>query len=202
MKLRKKRRQLRRVVRKSIGDMTNKELGELFPIIIVEPDSRWPRLYEREKNKIRKALGKQNIIRIEHIGSTAIPRLKAKPTIDILLEVPGFMDRDGMVKKLKKLNYHDIPKPENPPPHVMFAKGYTIHGFKGQAYHIHVRYRGDWDEFYFRDYLRAHPDTAQKYGDLKVRLSKTYTNDREAYTNNKNSFIKRITRIARKEKAK
>jgi len=200
--LRTKRVQVRPVVRKSMGDMTNKELGGLFPIIIAEPDCRWPKLFEREKNKIRRALGKQNIIRIEHIGSTAIPRLRAKPTIDILLEVPGLMDRDGAVKKLKKLGYHYIPKPENPPPHMMFAKGYTIHGFKGQAYHIHVRYRGDWDELYFRNYLRSHPDVVQAYGELKVRLSKTHRNDREVYTDKKNSFIKRITRIARREKAK
>ena len=200
--LRTKRGQGRAVVRKSIGDMTNKELGGLFPIIIAEPDSRWPKLFEREKNKIRKALGKRNTIRIEHIGSTAIPRLKAKPTIDILLEVPGLMDSDGAIKKLKKLGYHYIPKPENPPPHMMFAKGYTIHGFKGQAYHIHVRYRGDWDELYFRDYLKSHLDVAREYGELKVRLSRTYRNDREAYTDKKNSFIKRITRMARKEKAK
>lgn len=180
--------------------MTNEELGALFPIIISEPDSRWPGLFEKEENKIRKALGKHNMIRLEHIGSTAIPHLKAKPTIDILLEVPVFADKDGIIKKLKKLRYHYIPKPENPAPHMMFAKGYTRLGFRGQAYHIHVRYPGDWDELYFRDYLKAHPEIAQKYGELKVRLSKTYRNDREGYTDKKNNFVKRITRMARRQK--
>jgi GrpB-like predicted nucleotidyltransferase (UPF0157 family) len=84
-----------------------------------------------EESRIRRALGNQNILRIEHIGSTAVPHLKAKPTIDILLEVPDAFDKDRMVNKLKKLHYHFIPKPENPPPHMMFAKGYTLKGFKG-----------------------------------------------------------------------
>jgi GrpB-like predicted nucleotidyltransferase (UPF0157 family) len=84
---------------------------------------------------------------------------------------------------------------------MMFAKGYTLHGFKGQAYHVHVWYGGDWDELCFRDYLKAHPDIAREYGVLKVRLSETYRNDREGYTDKKTVFIKRITAKARKEKS-
>jgi GrpB-like predicted nucleotidyltransferase (UPF0157 family) len=70
---------------KQLHDMTNDELGELFPIIISEPDPNWIRLFHEEESNIRNVLGKQNIIRIEHIGSTSIPNLRAKPTIDILL---------------------------------------------------------------------------------------------------------------------
>jgi GrpB-like predicted nucleotidyltransferase (UPF0157 family) len=82
---------------------------------------------------------------------------------------------------------------------MMFAKGYTANGFNGQAYHIHVRYSGDWDELYFRDYLILHPEVALEYGELKVRLSLEYKNDREGYTDKKSDFIKRITKVARKE---
>jgi GrpB-like predicted nucleotidyltransferase (UPF0157 family) len=103
---------------------------------------------------------------------------------------------------LTSIDYHYIPKPENPEPNMMFVKGYTTKGFKGQAYHMHIRYKGDWDELYFRDYLKAHPDIAHEYSQLKVRLSKEYRNDREGYTNNKTDFIKRVSQIARKEKAK
>lgn len=180
--------------------MKIEELGELFPIIISEPDCNWITLFQKEEKKIRKALGKQNIIRIEHIGSTAVPNLKAKPTIDILLEVPVSIDKEFVVEKLKKLDYHYIPKPENPAPHMMFAKGYTPTGFKGQAYHIHVRYSGDWDELYFRDHLKLHPEVAGEYGELKIRLSMEYKNNREEYTDKKSDFVKRITKIARKEK--
>ncbi|MFH0760852.1 MAG: GrpB family protein [Bacteroidota bacterium] len=183
-----------------LDDLTPGELGRLFPIIISEPDSDWPKLFHQEEFIIRKALGETNISRIEHIGSTAVPHLKAKPTIDILLEVPGDTDKDFIIKKLAKLDYHYICRPENPAPHMMLVKGYTIEGFQGQTYHVHVRFPGDWDELYFRDYLKAHPDIAKEYGNLKVQLSEEYRNDRDGYTDKKTDFIKRITGIARTEK--
>lgn len=189
-------------MKKQLDNMNIEELGKLFPVIISKPDCKWIKLFLKEETKIRKALGKQNVIRIEHIGSTAVANLKAKPTIDILIEVPESVDKELVKEKLKKLDYHYIPKPENPAPHMMFVKGYTLKGFKGQAYHIHVRHSGDWDELYFRDYLRLHPETASEYGELKERLSVEFKNDREEYTHKKTDFIKRITIIARKEKLK
>ena len=85
---------------------------------------------------------------------------------------------------------------------MMFVKGYTLDGFKGQAYHIHIRYFGDWDEIYFRDYLKANPGVAKEYGELKIQLSKRFRNDREKYTSGKTGFIKRVTDTARKTKSK
>jgi GrpB-like predicted nucleotidyltransferase (UPF0157 family) len=184
---------------KQLDQMKIEELGMLFPIIISEPDSNWMNLFKAEEVEIEKAIGKKNIVRIEHIGSTAVPNLKAKPTIDILLEVPDDIDTTLIIERLKQSGYHFTPRPENPAPHMMFMKGYTTHGFEGQAFHVHVRYRGDWDELYFRDYLRANPAIAREYADLKVRLAKQFTNDREEYTAKKTDFIKRITEIAKKE---
>jgi len=183
---------------KRLDDLTEAEFGKLFPVILSEPDPEWPRLFHHEESRIRNALGATNIVRIEHIGSTAVPNLKAKPTIDILLEVPGDSDDDLIIDSLTKLDYHFIAKPENPAPHMMFVKGYTRKGFQGQAYHVHVRYSGDWDELYFRDYLRANPAAAREYGELKVQLAEENRNDREGYTNKKTDFIKRVTQIARK----
>jgi GrpB-like predicted nucleotidyltransferase (UPF0157 family) len=64
-----------------------------------------------------------------------------------------------------------------------------------------VRYRGDWDEPYFRKYLRRHPEIAREYGDLKIRLAEEYRNDRETYTEKKTDFIRRIVVLARMETA-
>ena len=80
---------------------------------------------------------------------------------------------------------------------MMFVKGYTKAGFKGQAFHIHVRYKGDWDEIYFRDYLIAHPEVAREYEDLKIRLCSAFKNDREGYTEAKTDFVKMVTGSAR-----
>lgn len=82
---------------------------------------------------------------------------------------------------------------------MMFMKGYTPEGFKGQAFHLHVRYSGDWDELYFRDYLLSHPDTTQAYGELKVKLQKEHEHDRDGYTDAKTGFIREITNRAKEQ---
>jgi len=79
-------------------------------------------LYLIEKKNIIKTPGSEFISRIEHIGSTSVPGLCAKPAIDILLEILDITNCDFQVAQLKKIGYHYIPKPENPPPHMMFAK--------------------------------------------------------------------------------
>lgn len=187
-------------MKKQLNEMTNSELGELFPIIISDPDPGWAGIFEDEKEKIISSLGKQKILSIEHIGSTAVPFLKAKPTIDILIEVPASFNKEEFIKKITALGYYYTSKPENPAPHMMFMKGYSINGFVGQAFHVHVRYKGDWDEIYFRDFMRVHPEAAKEYEELKLRLSEQYRNDREEYTNQKSDFIKRVTQVARSSK--
>lgn len=183
----------------SLDQLKPEKLGQLFPIILTASNPEWISIYKKEEKEIIEIIGQENIDRIEHIGSTAIPGLISKPTIDILLEVKRELKNEYIINNLKSINYHYIPKPENPPPHMMFVKGYTEQGFKGQAYHIHVRYLGDWDELYFRDYLKKHPELTNEYGLLKMELAKKYRNDRDGYTEAKTDFIKRINILARKE---
>jgi GrpB-like predicted nucleotidyltransferase (UPF0157 family) len=180
-----------------LNKLTVQELGQLFPIIIADYSADWKELYLKEEQEILRTAGTGVIKRIAHIGSTAVPGLCAKPTIDILMEISESANCDLLVERLRKLLYQSIPKPENPPPHVMLAKGYSEAGIIGQTYHIHVRYVGDWDEIVFRDHLIMNPETAQQYGDLKRRLSIEFKNDREKYTDGKTDFIKRITQRAR-----
>ncbi|MBU3143848.1 GrpB family protein [Clostridium sp. CF012] len=184
---------------KQLDEMNGEELGRLFPIIISEHDPKWHDLYLCEKTNIEQSIGLNNIIRINHFGSTSIYNLYAKPTIDILLEIQNDMYTEQIIYLLKGIGYNYSPQPNNPAPHMMFMKGYTQSGFSGQAYHVHVRYSGDWDELYFRDYLILYPEIAEKYGVLKLQLKEKYEFDREGYTNAKSSFIKNITEQARKE---
>jgi GrpB-like predicted nucleotidyltransferase (UPF0157 family) len=186
-------------MKKRLADMTNLELSKLFPIQLVEASPRWSTMFGKEAVRIRASLDDRDILRIEHIGSTAVPGLKAKPTIDILLEVIEQIDNDVLIKTMRSVGYHYIHQPENPAPHMMFAKGYTMKGFRGQAYHVHVRYSDDWDELYFRDYLRLHPQVAQEYVELKEKLAMKYKHDRDGYTRMKTDFISRINRLAREE---
>ena len=82
---------------------------------------------------------------------------------------------------------------------LVFNKGYTPQGFADKVFHLHLRYLGDWDELYFRDYLIAHPEIAEKYGGLKKKLVKEYKHNRDGYTEAKTEFIKKYTAEARKE---
>jgi GrpB-like predicted nucleotidyltransferase (UPF0157 family) len=185
---------------KDLNKLTIAKLGQLFPIILTEYNPAWAELFQLEKQRIIATVGSKHILSIEHIGSTAIPGLLAKPTIDILIEIQNDADLDLIKEDLKKIGYGFIPKPENPPPHMMFAKGYTHKGISGQTFHIQIRYTGDWDEIAFRDYLISNPETALEYVNLKMELAHKYENDREKYTENKSDFIKRVVQQARLKK--
>lgn len=187
------------IMSKSLDEMINEELWKLFPIIICNHDPVWKENYLIEKAVIEKAIGIDNISRINHIGSTSVPDLVAKPTIDILVEIKDTADTEKLINNMREAGYIYSPQPDNPPPHMMYLKGYTTEGFKGQAYHVHVRYSGDWDELYFRDYLFSHPDVADEYGKLKLELKKKFEYNRDRYTNAKTDFIKKITKLARTE---
>jgi GrpB-like predicted nucleotidyltransferase (UPF0157 family) len=180
-----------------LDKLSDKELGKLFPIIISEPQTDWGILFNKEKEEIESILGIDNIISLEHIGSTAVPDLPSKPIIDILLQISDSADNEFIKQCLNKVGYHYIYKPENPPPHMMFVRGYTPYGYKGQAFHLHIRYRGDWDEIYFRDFLIKKPEIAHEYAKLKIQLANEYKYDREGYTESKTEFIKRINSIAK-----
>lgn len=187
---------------KQLDEMSREELGRLFPIIISAHDPMWHALYLSEKTNLEQSIGLNNIVRINHYGSTSVPDLYAKPTIDILLEIQDVMDTERIISLMKGIGYNYSPQPNNPAPHMMFMKGYTPNGFSGQAYHVHVRYSGDWDELYFRDYLILHPEIVLKYGKLELQLKEKFEFDRDGYTSAKSYFIKSITEQARKELGK
>jgi GrpB-like predicted nucleotidyltransferase (UPF0157 family) len=179
--------------------MSTEELGKLFPVLLTEYNPYWVKLFELEKVEITKAIGFPNIIQIDHIGSTAIPGIMAKPTIDILLQITSNANVKAIIDNLKNIGYFSNLHPKNPPPHLTMVKGYSEKGFDGQAYHIHLRYRGDWDELVFRDYLINHPETAEEYVKLKLQLATKFKNNREEYTEGKTEFVKRIVVSARKD---
>ena len=183
--------------KKQLSEMTNEELWALFPIVLKPHSDSYAQQYFREKQNLASLLG-TDIIRVHHYGSTAVPGLLAKPTVDILLEIKEDTDLDMLIQTFKNDSYAYAPQPNNPAPHMMFMKGYTLEGFASEVFHLHVRYPGDWDELYFRDYLRAHEETANAYGALKQTLIKQYEHDRDAYTAAKSAFIAAVTKKARK----
>ncbi len=181
-----------------LSKKTQQELWTIFPILLTEHKREWAVRYALERDVLYHFLGVDTIRRLSHIGSTAVKGLAAKPTIDILLEIDEETDLDALRASMKRAGYLVNDMPENPPPHLMCLRGYTANGFEGQAFHVHVRYPGDWNELYFRDYLRTAPDAAAAYGKLKETLASAHRHDRDAYTQAKTDFITRATDEARR----
>lgn len=182
---------------KDLDSLTREELGRLFPISISEPKSEWTDLFVQEKSNLIALLGGKTAIRVEHIGSTAVPNLPAKPTIDILVEIPKGEDVENRIKSIMTSCGYNYMHEQND--HMMFVKGYTPDGFEGQCYHIHMGagdHEGLWNRLHFRNYLKANPSIAAEYAVLKRELAARFKYDREAYTEAKTGFIEQATRTA------
>ena len=181
---------------KDLSEMTLKELWELFPIFLVAYDDRWNDCYNEIEKALTGLLSDQPVVRISHIGSTAIQGIWAKNIVDVMVEIPKSGDMKDMAQILEQNDFTIMSSEEN---RISLNKGYTENGFADKVYHIHLRYAGDNDELYFRDYLNDHPDVAKEYETLKLRLWKQYEHNRDAYTDAKTDFISKWTREARKE---
>lgn len=182
-------------MRQDFSNVTKERLAELFPILLEEHNSEWGKNYLKEKEFLQ-SIFKDKIIRINHIGSSSVPGLIAKPTVDILLEVKDDININTETEKMKDEGYI-VNTPEGDI--IMYIKGYTPQGFRGQAVHIHVRYSGDWGELYFRDYLFDNLDIALEYAKLKLKLQELFSHDRDGYTAAKGPFIKKYTEKAKAE---
>lgn len=167
------------------------------PVTIVEYDTEWPSLYEKEKGEIIGAIGR--IVRsIEHIGSTSVPGLAAKPIIDIMAGVDSEAEADRCVAMLADIGYDDVtPQPENPDWYYCLGKR-----LDSMYCHLHLVRQGSAfleDHLLFRDYLRENLQTAGEYHELKKELAARYKNDRPGYNLAKTDFIGAIVEMARKK---
>ncbi len=155
------------------------------PIEVVPYDMAWPALFRQTGDALRVALGPV-ALRIDHIGSTAVPGLAAKPVIDVQISVASFEPLDAFRRPLEALGY--VFRADNPE----LTKRYFREAPGARRTHIHVRRAGSWNEQYallFRDYLRAHPDAAARYAAVKRDLARRYRHDRTGYTDAKGPII-------------
>lgn len=191
------------VRRKRLDEMTPEELGKLFPIQVVPYSEHWVELFKSESALLLQTLGSEIALKIEHFGSTAVEGLSAKPTIDILVEIPPLTEtlKEQITSKMSTIGYQFIWRTDEKVPYMHFVKGYTPDGFKGDVFHIHMgdKNHGLWDRIYFRDYLSHNRQVAADYEKLKKKLAEKYNYDRDAYTEAKSDFVKRITELAKQE---
>lgn len=168
-------------------------------IEIVDYNPNWVNMFEREAESIYKVVEKDLIAEIQHIGSTAVPGLAAKPVIDIMIGLRDLSDGKNIIQPLQNLGYvfwADNPNPEK----MFFVKGMPPYG-KQRTHHAHVvEIDGEfWQRRLFRDYLRIHPQEASRYEKLKRELAVKFRDDREAYTKGKSDYVAEIMEKARQK---
>jgi GrpB-like predicted nucleotidyltransferase (UPF0157 family) len=161
-------------------------------VLPYNPD--WKRQFTSEAQIIQQALNEQ-VVRIHHIGSTAIPGISAKPTIDLLPEVLAIEALDACSSIMEELGYEARGENGIPGRHYFVKKDGEKHLVHVHAFHVgdpQIRRHLD-----FRDYLIAHPEEARLYSDLKESLAQGYPADIDSYIAGKDAFIQEIDRKAK-----
>jgi GrpB-like predicted nucleotidyltransferase (UPF0157 family) len=184
----------------SLEERVKRVIQEKVDVVPYNPD--WPRMFLLEKNHLLSCLPDTILKRIEHFGSTAIPRLSAKPIIDILVEVTSLEDtKKIIVPILTAQGYEYFWRPswgdDVPPFYAWFIKRDS----QGQrTHHIHMVEHDfeHWDRLLFRDYLIEYPDIAKEYEQIKVRLAENFQDNRVTYTQAKTEFIVKVTQLAKR----
>jgi GrpB-like predicted nucleotidyltransferase (UPF0157 family)/GNAT superfamily N-acetyltransferase len=161
------------------------------PIEIVAPDPRWPGWFGEENALVRATLGK-SLLGIEHIGSTSVPGLGGKPTIDMMAGVAGRNEADAALPVLAAIGYTDVtPESEDPEWYYCIGKG----GGAARRFHLHLvrSESGFWRRhIVFRDFLRSHAAVAEEYFELKQSLAARCRDERMKYCTAKTAFIRLV----------
>lgn len=157
-------------------------------IEILPYDPIWPVVFEEEKQRLLKLLAKY-LLKIEHVGSTAVPNCPSKPIIDIIASVESLQIADEMLPVLCSSSYSTSPEFNKT---LKNSRWLMKHDRGKRISHLHLvlKNSSDWnDKIKFRDLLRTDQVLLKQYIDLKVSLSKEFNDDREAYTRAKDSFV-------------
>lgn len=179
-------------VKESLEDKVRRVTSEAIEIVDYDPG--WPEAFELERRHLSNCFPDGLVVRVEHVGSTAVPALGAKPVIDILIGVRDLaVVRERVVPLLEGQGYDYFWSPTHgddvPPFYALFIKR---DGAGVRTHHIHVvemDFREHWDWVLFRDHLRSRPEVAARYEKLKRRLARKFPRDRVRYTEEKSQFI-------------
>lgn len=157
----------------------------------------WTQEFKEEKKRLTTILG-DLVVDIQHIGSTSIPGISAKPIIDIDVGVKSSGDFPKCMEILERNGYEFRKNGSRVNSYMLFAKGPQ----NNRTHYIHVvKFNGEmWKhDLLFRDFLSKHRKEAMQYEDLKNDLEKRFADDRGSYTKNKKEFIRKIIQLAKKE---
>jgi GrpB-like predicted nucleotidyltransferase (UPF0157 family) len=154
----------------------------------------WSNLFQQEKDVISSTL-EDKLLGVEHIGSTAIPGIKSKPILDLMIAIKSLNDWEELKEPLGELGYEFRRDSRSLQQHILFVKGPE----EKRTHYLKVaEINSDfWKEhILFRDYLIAHPDKAKEYENLKMTMLKAHEGNRDPYTKGKEVFVKDVLRLA------
>ncbi len=175
-----------------------KEIGLKKGFVKVEKyNPEWKEEFNKEKKNLKKIFG-DVALSIEHVGSTSVVGLSAKPIIDIAIGVNSLEDIAKVKEKILKFSHYSI-KENNADGEILMRRGVPIKQGEDKpsfiTHFIHIveidgiKYK---ETLMYRDYLRKNKEVLKEYNDLKQKLAIKYQNDRKAYTKAKDDFIKSI----------
>jgi GrpB-like predicted nucleotidyltransferase (UPF0157 family) len=164
------------------------------PITVVPYDPAWPALFEHKRSAVAAALQPWLVGPVEHIGSTAVPGLSAKPIIDMLARITDYEAGDQILPAMNAIGW--VPAPE---PHDRHTRTweFCFPNVSWRTHHLHVvEHRSSaWPGWLaFRDHLRSHPADAAEYARVKSELATSNKHDRPAYRAGKAPFIEELIR--------
>ncbi|MBP1044741.1 GrpB family protein [Enterococcus sp. BWM-S5] len=163
-------------------------------IEVVPYDQSWPIKFEEEKASLIDALPKELVVNVLHIGSTSVPRLAAKPIIDIALVVRNIEALDSYQDEMLTLGYESWGE-YGLPGRRYFPKGGDVRTHQIHAYQFDSLYELG-RHVTFRDYLRVHPKVAEAYGRIKLQAAAAHPTDIDGYMDDKDEFVKKVEKEA------
>lgn len=174
------------------NENNNTPIWAFEKIEIKKPDPIWKEKGVQERDELYNLLSVFHVKQIEHIGSTSIPDLPAKPIIDLMASIPSLERIQEIAETLSLNDWHYVPPElDQQPWRRFFVK---VRNDKRIA-HLHLMQEGEerWKkQLRFRDKLRADAHLAEEYATIKYQLSNEFNNDREGYTKAKTEFINRV----------
>ncbi|WP_204773033.1 GrpB family protein [Leifsonia flava] len=184
----------RNITERSVGNADQQSarwVGDAAPptdaIVMMESDPTWPESYRREADRVVAVLGDE-VVRIEHVGSTSVPGLPAKPIIDIDLQVLDSDAEQAYIPALERVGYtHVLREP--------WWNGHRMLVRDDGRINLHVFPAGSPEplrHLLFRDWLRTHTDDRDLYGSTKKRLAAATADDPDSYNLAKNDVIDEI----------
>jgi GrpB-like predicted nucleotidyltransferase (UPF0157 family) len=172
----------------SRGDLRRRD-----PIKIVSYDEGWPAAFRRQRARVESALRPWLVGRVEHIGSTSVPGLPAKPIIDMLARIPAY-ETAGIVDAMADIGWAHAPEPGDEP-NRKWSFCFPDAAWRSHHLHIYEAASASWPPLLaLRDHLRRHPEDAAEYGRIKTALAAVDPHDRLRYRAGKAPFIEEVLR--------